>query len=82
MFETKENLLMAINKCLPYPDQITDLDFSSNSNSIYFTWRKTNHFKIGINGSVEVIDGCFSSVSDICIIFRELLKHQYISDNY
>lgn len=74
MYNTKEELCMAINKCLPYPDQISDLDFSSEKDAIRLTWRKTNEFRISLNGQVEEVDGCFLVGSDISIMFRQLLK--------
>jgi len=80
MFKTKEELLMAIMKCLPYPDQISDLDMTTEPEAIRLTWRKGHSFNIPLTGHVyERLDGCLSG-SDIAILFRELLKRQHISD--
>jgi len=77
MFESKEELLMAIQRCLPYADQIQKLDFSTSSNSISFVWR-CEHFKIDLSGQVGVIDDGCIVYSSICIIFRELLRREWL----
>ena len=80
MYNTKEELFICINKCLPYPDQISDLDFSTEKDAVILTWRKTNKFRITTNGHVEeVVDGVLIG-SNISIMFRELIKRQYVSD--
>ena len=53
MFNTKEELLMAVLKSLPYSDQITELDFSSEEKAIRLVWRKSNKFRISLSGGVE-----------------------------
>lgn len=73
MFDSKEKLFMAINKCLPYADQITSLDFTSEINAIRFVWRG-NHFRISTNGEVEEVGNGVLIGSDICIILRALLN--------
>jgi hypothetical protein len=79
MYNTKEELFIAINKSLPYPDQISDLDFSTEKDVIRLTWRKTNKFRISTNGHVEKVGNSVLIGSDISIMFRELIKHQYMS---
>ena len=79
MYNTKEELLMAIYKCLPYPEQISDLDFSTDNDAIRLTWRKKNKFRISTNGHVEEVSDGILIVSDISIMFRELIKRQYAS---
>lgn len=71
---------MAINKCLPYPDQIKDLDFTTEETTIRFAWRETK-FRIDIIGSVEEVGDGVLIGSDICILLRELLKRQWVSEN-
>lgn len=79
MYNTKEELFMAINKCLPYPAQISELDFSTEKDAIRLTWRKTNKFRISTNGHVEEVSDGVLIGSDISIMFRELIKRQYVS---
>lgn len=76
MFKTKEELLTAVLKSLPYSDQITDLDFSTEETAIRLIWRKSNKFRIDINGGVEEVGNGVLIGSDISILFRELLKRQ------
>jgi len=78
MEHLKETIIEAIIKCLPYSDQIKDLDFTSNENAIYFTWRSTM-FKVSKTGHVEEVDGSILIGSDICIIFSELLQRQLLT---
>ena len=79
MFKTKEELLTAILKSLPYSDQITELDFSTEETAIILIWRKSNKFRIGISGEVEEVGNGVLIGSDISILFRELLKRQWVS---
>ena len=82
MYKTKEELMTAVIKCLPYSEQITDLDFTSQKEAIYLTWRRDNRFKISLSGFVEQVsdDGNLLTVSDVCILLRELIKRQHISE--
>lgn len=74
MFETKEQLIMAINHSLPYPSQITNLRFSDETKAVRFTWRKDNHFRIDLDGKVwEVGDGILIG-SDMSILLEELIR--------
>lgn len=79
MYNTKEELFMAINKCLPYPEQISDLDFSTENDAIILTWRKSNKFRVSTNGHVEEVGDGVLIVSNISIMFRELIKRQFVS---
>lgn len=78
MFNTKEELLTNVLKSLPYSDQITELDFSSEEKAIRLAWRKTNKFRISLSGDVEEVEKGVLIVSDISILFRELLKRQWV----
>lgn len=79
MFKSKEELLMAVNKCLPYHENISELDFSTYELSIMLTWRNRHKFVIGINGTVYELENGVPTGTDISIMFRELLKRQYVS---
>ena len=79
MFKTKEELLTAILKLLPYSDQITELDFSTEETAIRLIWRKSNKFRIGLSGEVKEVGNGVLIGSDISILFRELLKRQWVS---
>lgn len=72
MYNTKEELFMAIIKKLPYPEQITELEFL-NDNEVRFIWRGTR-FRVGINGDVDEVEGSFLKCTNIAILFSALLK--------
>lgn len=74
MYNTKEELLVAVFKCLPYSDQISDLDFSNEKSAIRFIWR-TNKFRVSLSGNVEEYGNGVLSTTDICILFRKLLEN-------
>lgn len=77
MFKTKEELVTAIIQAIPYSDHISDLDFTTETNAVIFTWRKTNKFRVTISGGVdEVGDGVLIG-SDMAILVRELIKKQW-----
>lgn len=73
MFDTKEALVSAIYKCLPYSNQITNLDFTSVETAVYFTWRG-NDFRVSLSGHSEEVQGSILTGSDLCLLFNELLK--------
>lgn len=81
MFETKEKLLEAIIDCLPYNDQMKELDFTSMADAVLLTWRGIK-FKVNFTGDVYEIDevGCGIS-SAAAILFRELLQREHVSDS-
>ena len=79
MFNTKEELLTAVLKSLPYSDQITELDFSLEERAIRLIWRKSNKFRITLSGEIEEVGDGILIGSDISILFRELLKRQWAS---
>jgi hypothetical protein len=77
MFETKEELLMAVMKCLPNPDLMCNLDFTSDSGAINFKWRGDT-FRVMLNGEVEeVLIGGLASYSNCAILLRALLKNYW-----
>ena len=73
MFDTKEQLMEAIMKALPYPEQITGIDFSSDPSAISLTWR-TVRLRADLNGNTSEIDGSLQIGSNLSMLFKELLK--------
>ncbi len=71
---TKDELIMAIMRNVPYPNQITELN-TSYENEVRFTWRD-NKFCVNIHRGVgevgEVGDGVLFG-SDISILMREVI---------
>lgn len=77
MFKTKENLLLAVIACLPYADQMKDLDFTSAAKAISFMWRGTI-FNITTDGHISELNGGFSSGGDLSILLTALLKALWV----
>ncbi len=78
MFETIEQLVEAIYSTLPYSGQIKNLKFH-DGNKVTFNWR-SNKFVVTIGGDVnELIENdSLQAGSDICILFRKMLKTTYV----
>ncbi len=73
MVKTKDQLIELINYSLPYSNQITQWDVSSENDAVRFSWRG-NRFRVAIGIDVdEVRRGCLAG-SDIAIVIRQLLK--------
>ncbi len=69
---TCEQVLMAIMKKLPYPEQIKDLKITESG--IYFTWRDTDFKASFPTYSIEEVVGSCLAGSNIAIVTRELIK--------
>jgi hypothetical protein len=79
MFKTKEEILTTILKTLPYSEQISGLDFSSEEDAIRFVWRENNKLRVTLSGDVnEIGDGVLIG-NDISILVRQLIKNQWVS---
>jgi len=79
MFDTKESLLLPILNCMPNPELINNLDFTSEPQSIIFKWRG-NIFRIYLSGEVEeIISEGVSSFSNCSILLQTLLKNYWAS---
>jgi len=72
MFDTKELLLEAIYKCIPYSNQITQLSLSEEE-AIRFTWRSLR-FRVSLNGSVEEVGESVLIGSDASILLSGLIR--------
>lgn len=79
MFFTKDKLLTTIIKCMPYSNQMTELDTTSEENAISFTWR-ANRFRVNVYGYTEEVRDGILIRSNIAILITALLTLQYISD--
>lgn len=61
---------------LPYPEQIRELDLSSES-AIYFKWR-FNKYKFDLSMlSIDAVDGMMLVGNDTAILMTELIKLTY-----
>lgn len=79
MFDTKELLLEALMKSLPYAEQICNLDFTSEKNDITFEWRRSK-FRVSISGSVNQLnDNMICGTNESMLIKQLLHKHKYPS---
>lgn len=78
MFKTKEELLTAVLKSLPHPNHINDLDLSSETEAVMFTWRQ-NKLRVQLSGHVdEVGDGVLIG-SNLSILVHQLLLNYYMN---
>ena len=78
-FNTKEELVAAIICCVPMPEQIRELDFSTEETKIYFRWRSVL-FSVSFDMFVCEVDevGCGTTTA-ASLLLEELIKRHYIS---
>lgn len=77
MFQLRQTeILNAIIAGMPLPNQIKEIDLSTDSSAVYFTWRG-HRLKVSIHFLVEEIEGSISSVSNLCILVEALIKSAY-----
>lgn len=77
--ESKDKLIELLYKILPYSNQITNLDSTSESEAIRFEWRE-NKIRLSLSGSCEEINnGCLIG-TDLCILLKQLLKITYYDE--
>lgn len=70
---SKERILEAVVSAMPYPSQIKDWDFSSESNAVRFTWR-SSRFRVTETLGVEQVTAGMLCGSDIALLVEALLK--------
>lgn len=70
----RENLIEAIVRAVPYPNQITDWDLSGYL-AVRFTWRGIR-FRVSLEGYVEEIQGVFGVGNNISILMEKLIQHE------
>lgn len=69
----KEQTLELLIKAIPYPNQIDEIDFSSEENAIRFIWRGTK-FRVSTTYHVEECSDGVLCGSDKAILLSGLLK--------
>lgn len=77
MYKTKEQLLMALIRCLPYPEQIKDLDMTSSEDEVMFNWRGMNKACVSLDGRVGVINNSVETIGHDCMLLQALLQCDY-----
>lgn len=76
---TKDQVIQAIVKGMPYPDQIKDWDTTQHE-QVRFSWRNSGRFRVSCNGMVEEVgDGVLIS-SDITIFIEASIKRHLVKD--
>jgi len=66
-------LLELVIASLPYPDQITNIDFTSSDIAIRFSWRG-DKFRVSNNKMVEQVErGCLAG-SNLAIVLEHLIN--------
>lgn len=78
MFNTKEELLTAVLKSLPHSNHIDDLDLSSETEAIRFTWRQSK-LRVQLSGHVDEVGDGFLVGSNLSILVRQLLLNYYMN---
>jgi len=71
---SQSEVLEAVVQCFPFPNQISQIDISSDSKGVYFTWRH-DRFKVEVgSGSVyQVIGSCLHG-NNTAILAESLVK--------
>ena len=78
---TKEVAMEVVLKAIPYPEHLSDFDFTSEKTAIIFTWRH-NRFRLDIEYiSVEEVGNGVLSGSNMSILLQELIKREFIRRN-
>ena len=74
--KNNSKLLELVIQCIPYPNQITDIDSYNMEAEIRFTWRGIR-FKVTYDYKVSIIEGektKFEYGSNLSILLEALLK--------
>jgi hypothetical protein len=69
---TKDQLTQLVFGCLPYPNQITELDTTKDSDAIRFKWRSTS-FRVTTSLFAEEVEGGLLVSSDKAILLKTIL---------
>jgi hypothetical protein len=77
MYETKEKLVMALMGCIPYPEQIKNLDCSTDGNIVSFDWRGMNGVNVSLCGSVAIIVSGIETRGHDTLLLEALLRSHY-----
>lgn len=72
MNTNREKLMELVLKALPYSEQLTDLNFESEVDTIRFTWREVRYRVTNTLYVEEVQDGILAS-TDRTILMQTLL---------
>ena len=76
LIKTKGKAIELLNRALPYPQQIKNIDLDKES-VIYFSWRD-GQYKLSLEFcTIEEVDGPFLRVSDSAILMTRLIKSQF-----
>ncbi len=73
LIKTKGKGVELLNKSLPYPEQMKDIDLDKED-VIYFTWRSLRYKLDLCYCRVDVVDGCLLKGEDIAILMTQCLK--------
>ena len=74
---SKDQIVTALTK-LPYPQQVSGIDFSGDG-EVRFTWRSTT-FRVSLTGSVEEVQGSMLSGSNTAMLMEHILLTEMLRD--
>lgn len=74
---THSKIIELLIKALPYPDQIKDIDISSESGAVRFTWRG-NRFRVDGELYTNEANEGFLIGSDLAILLRQCLNQSLL----
>ncbi len=75
LIETKGKGIELLNKALPYPQQMTNIDLDTKD-SIYFNWRDSRYKLDFYSCRVDMVNGCLLEGTDAAILMTQCLKAQ------
>lgn len=75
LIETKGKGIELLNRALPYPQQMKDIDLDKE-NAIYFTWR-SSRYKLDLGYCrIDMVNGCMLEGNDAAMLMTQCLKAQ------
>lgn len=77
IMHTQAQIIELLINALPYPNQIKDIDMSSEAEAVRFTWRGIRYRVDGKLNTDEVDKGCLVG-SDLAILLRQCLNQSLL----
>ena len=75
---TKDRLLEIIIRALPYSEQMTKIDTTSESDAIRFSWRSQD-FRVTVRLTAETVEPSILVSGDVSILLEALLKRTFVA---
>jgi hypothetical protein len=75
IIETKGKGIELLNRALPYPEQMKNIDLDKED-AIYFTWRSSRYKLDLCYCRIDMVNGCLLEGNDASILMTQVLKAQ------